>query len=153
MWWPGRPRTRYPNPSVSGSVFGEREAYRDELAFIRAYGSTDLGVSFYVEAEGKRFFHAGDLNDWHWNQEVPPGRGPGIYSGLPGGAGGPFPETSPHWIWRCSRWTAAWAPDAANGAVAFLSAIPTRVFAPMHFGEDYRTQDGLVARGPFGGTR
>ena len=44
-------------------------------------------------------------------------------------------------------------PDAANGAVAFLSAIPTRVFAPMPFGENYLAQDGLVARCPFGGTR
>ncbi|HHV64594.1 MAG TPA: MBL fold metallo-hydrolase [Peptococcaceae bacterium] len=33
---------------------------------IKTYGSTDVGVSFLVEADGMRIFHAGDLNWWHW---------------------------------------------------------------------------------------
>ena len=32
---------------------------------IWALGSTDSGVSWIVETEGKRFFHAGDLNNWY----------------------------------------------------------------------------------------
>ena len=36
---------------------------------VTAYASTDLGVSFYVEAGGLRIFHAGDLNLWHWREE------------------------------------------------------------------------------------
>jgi len=36
---------------------------------ISVYGSTDEGVSFMVEVDGKRIFHAGDLNDWHWRDE------------------------------------------------------------------------------------
>jgi len=36
---------------------------------VRAFGSTDLGVSFLVDAEGKRIFHAGDYNLWHWEDE------------------------------------------------------------------------------------
>jgi L-ascorbate metabolism protein UlaG (beta-lactamase superfamily) len=36
---------------------------------VRAYGSTDAGVSFMTEFEGKRIFHAGDLNDWYWEEE------------------------------------------------------------------------------------
>lgn len=36
---------------------------------VRAFGSTDLGVSFLVDVEGKRIFHAGDLNLWHWEDE------------------------------------------------------------------------------------
>lgn len=31
--------------------------------------STDMGVAFYVEAEGKRLYHAGDLNVWFWYDE------------------------------------------------------------------------------------
>lgn len=31
------------------------------------YGTTDLGVSFLLEHDGLRIFHAGDLNWWHWN--------------------------------------------------------------------------------------
>jgi L-ascorbate metabolism protein UlaG (beta-lactamase superfamily) len=36
---------------------------------VKAYGSTDEGVSFLVECEGKTLFHAGDLNDWYWEDE------------------------------------------------------------------------------------
>jgi L-ascorbate metabolism protein UlaG (beta-lactamase superfamily) len=36
---------------------------------IRAYDSTDKGVSFYVTVEGLHIFHAGDLNLWHWREE------------------------------------------------------------------------------------
>ena len=36
---------------------------------IRAFGSTDLGVSFLVDGEGYRLFHAGDLNLWSWREE------------------------------------------------------------------------------------
>ena len=36
---------------------------------MTAYGSTDLGVSFYVEVGGLHIFHAGDLNLWHWREE------------------------------------------------------------------------------------
>ena len=36
---------------------------------VRAFGSTDLGISFLVDVEGKRIFHAGDLNLWHWEDE------------------------------------------------------------------------------------
>ncbi|MBQ7184363.1 MAG: MBL fold metallo-hydrolase [Clostridia bacterium] len=38
-------------------------------AVITAYDSTDKGVSFYVEIDGCRIFHAGDLNLWHWREE------------------------------------------------------------------------------------
>ncbi len=31
--------------------------------------STDRGVAFIVQAEGKTFFHAGDLNWWIWQEE------------------------------------------------------------------------------------
>ena len=36
---------------------------------VRAFGSTDLGVSFYVTLDELNIFHAGDLNFWHWREE------------------------------------------------------------------------------------
>ncbi len=37
---------------------------------VRAFGSTDAGVSYAVtDSEGNVIFHAGDLNDWHWEAE------------------------------------------------------------------------------------
>lgn len=36
---------------------------------VKAYGSTDEGVSFLVTYAGITLFHAGDLNLWHWRDE------------------------------------------------------------------------------------
>ena len=36
---------------------------------VKAFGSTDEGVSFLVKYEGVTLFHAGDLNLWHWRDE------------------------------------------------------------------------------------
>lgn len=36
---------------------------------VTAFGSTDLGVSFMINAENLTIFHAGDYNLWHWRSE------------------------------------------------------------------------------------
>ena len=36
---------------------------------VETLRSTDAGVAFLVTAEGKTFYHAGDLNWWHWEGE------------------------------------------------------------------------------------
>ncbi|MGL5279588.1 MAG: MBL fold metallo-hydrolase [Cetobacterium sp.] len=38
---------------------------------IKAYGSTDLGVSFLVEIDGVKILHSGDLNWWYWKDDTP----------------------------------------------------------------------------------
>ena len=52
---------------VAGMSAGD---YIEELPgglSVRAYGSTDRGVSFLVTTkDGEKIFYAGDLNDWHW---------------------------------------------------------------------------------------
>lgn len=50
---------------------GQRQVYEDGNACIRVrtLKSTDIGVAFLLEAEGKRIYHAGDLNWWHWEGE------------------------------------------------------------------------------------
>ena len=53
---------------------GKRLAPGDEVQLedgisVRAYDSTDLGVSFLLDLKGFRIFHAGDLNFWHWRDE------------------------------------------------------------------------------------
>ena len=49
--------------------------WSDETISVWALGSTDSGVSWIVETEGKRIFHAGDLNNWYarFLQDVKPG--------------------------------------------------------------------------------
>jgi L-ascorbate metabolism protein UlaG (beta-lactamase superfamily) len=48
----------------------EEETYADSHLWVKAYGSTDIGISFMVRAEGITLFHAGDLNFWHWENEA-----------------------------------------------------------------------------------
>ena len=47
---------------------GDTIRFSDEVT-VTAFDSTDLGVSFLVDFLGLRFFHAGDLNFWHWREE------------------------------------------------------------------------------------
>jgi len=37
--------------------------------YIKAYGSTDIGISFLVKVDGLTIFHAGDLNWWRWKED------------------------------------------------------------------------------------
>lgn len=49
---------------------GPYERYADDCIRVETFGSTDQGVSFVIQAGGKTLFHAGDLNNWHWNEEA-----------------------------------------------------------------------------------
>ncbi len=40
---------------------------------IKTFGSTDLGVSYYISTNNHRIFHAGDLNWWDWDTTIKPG--------------------------------------------------------------------------------
>lgn len=45
------------------------ESFLDENLSIMAFGSTDVGISFLLNLQGKQVFHAGDLNNWRWDGE------------------------------------------------------------------------------------
>jgi len=47
-------------------IMSEDEEILTKDIYIKAYGSTDMGISFLVKIEGVTIFHAGDLNWWHW---------------------------------------------------------------------------------------
>lgn len=112
------------------------EEYEDNWIKVKAFGSTDTGGSFVVNVSGKRFFHAGDLNNWHWNEEVPLLESTGyensylcqlellaenvdqLYLAM-------FPVDP-----RLGR-------DYMRGAEQLVNRISTDYFLPMHFGENY----------------
>lgn len=57
---------------VEDSAFVRLGADRRETilgAEIRTLHSTDAGVAFLVQADGRRIYHAGDLNWWVWDGE------------------------------------------------------------------------------------
>lgn len=37
---------------------------------LKTFRSTDLGVAFLLEDRDRRIYHAGDLNDWVWDEET-----------------------------------------------------------------------------------
>ena len=50
---------------------GPYETVEQDVLKVVTYGSTDEGISFFVEVDGWRLFHAGDLNWWHWKGDTP----------------------------------------------------------------------------------
>lgn len=58
-------------PAYPGAISLEPgETHRLNGMEIRAFGSTDEGVSFFLQwQDGSSLFHAGDLNNWHWQDE------------------------------------------------------------------------------------
>ena len=72
-WEQYAPVTYIIGDSLPEDARGHRMAKGDVLNLsdrvqMRAYGSTDAGVSFLVTLDGMHFFHAGDLNFWHWRE-------------------------------------------------------------------------------------
>ncbi len=64
------------HPEADVVIVRPRETYRipedgqgPAALKIITLESTDQGVAFYIETEGKRIYHAGDLNVWFWNDE------------------------------------------------------------------------------------
>ena len=50
-------------------VSGEETISPFSAVTVETLRSTDAGVAFLVQAEGRTVFHAGDLNWWHWAEE------------------------------------------------------------------------------------
>ena len=110
---------------------GERQG--DSSLRIETLKSTDEGVAFLVELDGKTFYHAGDLNDWTWSGE---------------------PEDNNAWMrknyreqigkLRGRKIYAAFVVldprqgmDFASGMTWFLQNVDVGVVFPMHCWDDY----------------
>ncbi len=113
------------------------DTYQGDLLSIKAYGSTDIGGSFLIQAEGKSLFHAGDLNNWHWNEGCPPEESQGYENNY-------LRELDilareiPHLDLAMFPLDPRLGKDYMRGAEQFISRIPTALFAPMHFDESYQ---------------
>lgn len=112
------------------------DTYSDDTIQIQACGSTDVGVSFLMEAEGKKIFHAGDLNNWHWMDESSEAEWRG------------YEKNYLHELEYICRYTkevdVAMFPvdprlgsEYMRGPRQFVEQIKTSIFVPMHFDEAY----------------
>ena len=135
-----------PKVSVHDRVhfLSKGELYRDERITVKAYGSTDQGISFYIETGGKKIFHAGDFNNWHWNEEETPQDAAKnekffldeleqIAREVPALDAAMFPVDP-----RLGR-------DYTRGAEQFLDRIKTGLFVPMHFGDEIKAARAFKA--------
>lgn len=128
------------------------EVYEDSLVRIEAFGSTDSGISFLITLQGKRIFHAGDLNNWHWSEESTEEE---IRK-----AEGDFLAEVKNIQRTIPEMTLVMFPvdprlgkEYMKGAEQFLKQIKTSIFAPMHFGEDYDKGNAFLPIAERGGTR
>lgn len=107
--------------------------WQDEILTVEPFRSTDLGIAFWCGVDGKRIYHAGDLNHWYWEGEdeqwnrdmtrayrTEIGRMAG-YS-----ADAAFLPVDP----RQGDWFYLGADD-------FLRTVPAEHIFPMHLWEDY----------------
>ncbi len=118
----------------------EGDSYSDGYISVYAGGSTDMGVSFVVDAEGKRLFHAGDLNCWHWTQEWSEAEElneRGIFTDA-------LERLKPH----AQNIDAAFFPVDPrmkgaydDGAREFVRKFRPRLFVPMHCQNEYAVTD------------
>lgn len=122
----------------SAVLMGAGETITTSEVQIRTFPSTDIGVSFLVEADGLSIFHAGDLNLWHPKVEsteeeasynfkkakyaflkaLEPLRGHSIDIAF-------FPVDP------------RIGPGYDAGALYFAQCFKPKLFVPMHFGENY----------------
>lgn len=134
----------YEIPKVPGAVhLAPGDVWQGIGVKVTAFGSTDIGVSYLVESEGKVFYHAGDFNLWHWKD-----------------------ESTVQEVWQAKRVfervldslagisiDMAFFPvdprmgtDYDQGAEIFANTIRPKVLFPMHFGKDYEAAAAFASR-------
>ena len=93
------------------------DVFEDENIRIQAFGSTDVGISFLIDCDGKKLFHAGDLNNWHWKDESTPAE---------------VAKAEGDYLHELNTLIGT---DFMRGAQQFVDRIKTDVLVPMHFWE------------------
>lgn len=112
------------------------DSYSDERLSVHAFGSTDVGISFLVEVDGRKIFHAGDLNNWHWMDECEEAEWKG------------YEHAFLQELQFIRKYTetvdVAMFPvdprlgkEYMRGPQQFVEMIKTFIFVPMHFDEAY----------------
>lgn len=110
------------------------ESYDDDRLRIQAFGSTDVGISFLIRTGGQTIFHAGDLNNWHWQDESTPQEAATSEQNYLRELETLAAETS-HVDLAMFPVDPRIGSDFMRGARQFVDRIQTDVFVPMHFWE------------------
>ena len=111
---------------------GERIEY-DNIK-IEAFGSTDCGCSFVTQMQNRTYFHAGDLNNWHWKAESTPQeikKAESDFLAIVRNIAKNYHDIDVAFFPVDARM----GEDYSLGARQFLSMINVGTFIPMHFWE------------------
>lgn len=118
---------------------------------VKAFGSTDAGVSYLVTAPtGLTIFHAGDLNDWHWmdiSTLEEQARAHGEFEKIVRRIAADTHATIDIAMFPVDT---RLGTDFAGGARYFLSHIRVHDFFPMHFNGDYHQACSFSTYAPAG---
>ena len=115
--------------SIPGRRAQEGESFSVLGLPVRAFGSTDLGLSYLVEVEGRRVFHAGDFNLER------------ILADRADCAAGTIDLAFFPLDPRMGKHT-------DRGAVRFLKALRPKVLVPMHLQGDAALAERFAAQHP-----
>lgn len=110
------------------------DVFQDDILRVKAFGSTDVGVSFLLDLGGKKIFHAGDLNNWHWLDESTPGEVKDAESRYLKEISRLEEETD-HLDLAMFPVDPRLGTDFDRGARQLVDRIRIRIFVPMHFWE------------------
>lgn len=116
----------------------KEETFKDHRIKVKAFGSTDIGGSFLVNYNNQLIFHSGDLNNWHWRDEVSADEALTYENNflceleL-------LAEKSEFINLAMFPIDPRLGKDFMRGAEQFVSRIKTDYLLPMHFGEDYES--------------
>lgn len=128
------------------------ETFADDSLQVVAFGSTDEGSSFAVHAGGLSFFHAGDLNNWHWMER----RGEREWRA----AEARFLAEVDDIRRQLPEFDVVMFPldprlgsEYMRGATQFLERISCRIFCPLHFDLAYAQARAFAPCAAAHGTR
>ncbi|MCD7898548.1 MAG: MBL fold metallo-hydrolase [Bacteroides sp.] len=126
------------HPALPEDIYllNKGEIYQDAFISVKAFGSTDIGISFLMGADNKKIFHSGDLNNWHWKDESTMEESTIaeqeylkelelVYQEAPQLDITMFPVDP------------RLGSEYMKGAQQFIDCIDTKLFIPMHFGDEY----------------
>lgn len=124
-------------PEYPGITYlNKLDSYQDEILNIKAFGSTDIDISFLIKVKNKTIFHAGDLNNWHWEEESTPEEAQEYENNYLQELEILAKETT-HVNLAMFPVDPRLGKDYMRGARQFIDRIKTDLFAPMRFQEAY----------------
>ncbi|MBP2627784.1 MAG: hypothetical protein H6Q68_2495 [Firmicutes bacterium] len=111
---------------------------------IKAFGSTDQGISFLLQVDGLSIFHAGDLNWWHWSGESLKEQASAKLN---------FEAEMEKIIAQAIKIDIAFFPIDRRmeefysiGAEYFADKIKPKLLVPMHFGTDFAATQAFAKK-------